>query len=89
MSTSGKKKPPLRAEARHAPRKSAKRRKPATKQRGLFARLFGFLFRVFFGIFWRAGVVFALILAMVTGYYFTTLPSVSALVDGREGSVVK
>lgn len=88
MSTSGNKKPPLRAEARHAPKKAVKGRNPAQKKRGLIARFFGFLFRLTFGVFWRAGVVAVLILAMVTGYYFTTLPSVSALVDGRaRGSV--
>jgi penicillin-binding protein 1A len=94
MSGSGQKKPPLRADARHRRTptgKGGKRRAASGKKQrrgGFIGSVFRWLFRLVFGLLWRGGLVAALVLFAVTAYYFTTLPSVAALVDGRaRGSV--
>ncbi|NKB28597.1 MAG: PBP1A family penicillin-binding protein [Rhodobacteraceae bacterium] len=94
MSGSRSRKPPLRADARH-PRKtvgkSTKRRRSARKpvrRGGFIGAFFRWVFRLTIGLIWRGAVVVGLVLLAVTGYYFTTMPSVAALVDGRaRGSV--
>ncbi len=50
--------------------------------------LFGWAFRLIFGVFWRGGVVVALIVGLSVLYVSATMPPVSELVDGRaRGSV--
>ncbi|MFQ6553610.1 transglycosylase domain-containing protein [Aestuariibius insulae] len=76
-------------------RKSASRRKPARQRNGLFAKILGafgdllrFVLRIIWGLTWRGGVIVSLLIAMAVGYYATTLPEATALVDGRaRGSV--
>ncbi|WP_319824991.1 PBP1A family penicillin-binding protein [Thalassovita sp.] len=103
MSDSGRRKPPLVAEKRYKAaakpakkpaRKPAPRRKPTKKkpQRGLIGRvffgLFGWIFRLTWAITWRIGLVGCVLLAMAVGYFYTTLPPVENLLDGRaRGSV--
>ncbi len=102
MSGSGGRKPPLVAEKRYVPSKPAaepapksSRRKPPprkpTRRRGPIGwvvGLFHWILRVLWGTFWRGAVVSALILAGAVFYVASTLPPVSALVDGRaRGSV--
>lgn len=73
------------------PRRVARRRTPAKRRGGiigLFQRLIGWFLRLIWRIFWRAGVVACLLLGLVVGYYYTTLPDVTELLDGRaRGSV--
>jgi len=86
--------------AKAKPRKAAKPRKSAPAKRkaagskprrgivGFFTGIIGLIFRFFFRLFIRAGLVAALILAAFVGYTYTTLPEVSAALDGRaRGSV--
>lgn len=73
--------------------KTKKTKKPAKRGPGLlergFRRAFGFIFRIVWLIGSRAALVFGLILACSIGYFYTTLPPVEELLDGRErGSVV-
>ncbi len=50
--------------------------------------LFTLIWRVVWGFTWRAGLVAGLILVAAVGYFYTTLPDASALLDGRQrGSV--
>ncbi|MFC7702852.1 transglycosylase domain-containing protein [Plastorhodobacter daqingensis] len=102
MSGSGKK-PPLVAEKRYGAqtraarpeqRKPQARKTPARKARGgnLLSRLVGGIFRLVFrivwGVAWRTAAVVALLLGLGTFYYYSTLPPVGALLDGRtRGSV--
>ena len=93
-------KPPLKAERRYraaaAPSKSAQttrktRKKPARKparRTPLLLRPFVWLFRLIFRLTVRVGMVAAVILALVVGYYALSLPEPSALLDARaRGSV--
>jgi 1A family penicillin-binding protein len=55
---------------------------------GWIAALFRFVWRLIWGVTWRAGVVVLIILGLATGYYYTQLPDADTLVDGRaRGSV--
>jgi membrane peptidoglycan carboxypeptidase len=100
MSNSGRKTPRLVADKRTSkPKKKAapKRRKaPARRKRSrsrhpivrLFRGLFGWIFRIVWGIGWRITAVAALILGVAVAYTYTTLPPVNDLLDGRaRGSV--
>lgn len=95
---------PLVAEKRYgAPSKGAaksasKKRKPARKAKrpapprkgiiGLFRRLVRFILGLVWKLAWRSAAFVAFIVALWVGYIFTTLPDVSALLDGRaRGSV--
>lgn len=83
------------------PSAKAKSRKPAATRRksakpkaarggivGFFTRIIGWILRFFFRLFVRAGIVASLIIAAFVGYTYTTLPEVSAALDGRaRGSV--
>ena len=82
---------------------AAKRRKtPARKSRksarsrggvsgaiiGFFSGIIRWVLRLLWGIGWRLTAIFALIVAIATAYIYTTLPDVSAFLDGRaRGSV--
>ncbi|MCQ0091134.1 transglycosylase domain-containing protein [Roseovarius sp. M141] len=104
MSNSGRRKPPLVADKRKPktkpkpPAKPSSPRKPrkraATKPRGgnfLTRGIFGVLrwiFRIVWGVGWRLTAVALLMLGGWVGYYYSTLPEASALLDGRaRGSV--
>ena len=100
MAGSGNRRPPLVAD-RRAPRPQAAK-PPARKGSGrprpparggnaitrFFRGVFGFLWRLIWGITWRVGAVIALVLAAATFYFYSTLPEANALLDGRaRGSV--
>ena len=99
MSDSRKGKKPLVAErrfgarpARPAPKKPApRRRKPAPRKRpsgNVLTRILRWLLRLVWIVTWRVTVVACICLALVVGYFWTTLPDVTALLDGRaRGSV--
>ena len=86
---------PKKAAAKAKPRKSPTTRRKSAKPKvarggivGFFTRIIGWILRFFFRLFVRAGVVMALIVAAFVGYTYTTLPEVSAALDGRaRGSV--
>ena len=91
-------KPPLKAERRYrtaAKPAKTKKKAPARKTRRktarrtpLLLRPFVWLFRLIFRVTFRLGLVAAVILALVVGYYALTLPPPSDLVDARaRGSV--
>ncbi|MBK0325892.1 PBP1A family penicillin-binding protein [Rhodobacteraceae bacterium F11138] len=80
--------------ARKTPAKpAARKRKSRTTARrrgggGFFRRLIGWVLRLMWRITWRVGAVVCLIVALWVGYVYTTLPDVSAQLDGRaQGSV--
>lgn len=91
----GKKKPaaPKKPVAKKKPsaRKKVARRAPAKKRggiAGLITGLFRRLVRLFWGLVWRGGVVVLSLLGLGVGYYVTTLPEITTLVDQRaRGSV--
>ena len=99
MSNSGKSKTPLVAEKRYSkesqkkPAKKRVKRKSSKKpaKRGLLEWIlfpFVFLFRLAWGITWRAGLALATAIAVWVGYTYTTVPELEELVDGRtRGSV--
>lgn len=56
--------------------------------RGAIGALFRLIWRIVFGVFWRATLVMLLILGGATAYLYSTLPDASDLFDGRSrGSV--
>lgn len=67
------------------------RRRTQTRRtglRGLVSRLLRWIFRLIWRLVWRGGAVVALILALAVFYFYTTLPPVENLLDGRaRGSV--
>lgn len=73
------------------PRKAARRKAPAKRRGGiigLFQRLIRWILRLIWRITWRAGAVVCLLLGLAVGYYYTTLPDVNEMLDGRaRGSV--
>jgi len=74
-----------KAKPARSPRRPARKRGPIV---GAFIGLLRFVLRIIWGIGWRVGTVTALILALGVGYFASTLPEVSALLDGRaRGSV--
>ncbi|WP_299701599.1 transglycosylase domain-containing protein [uncultured Tateyamaria sp.] len=98
MSDSRKGKRPLVADRRY-PKKAAKkparkapakRRRAAPKkpQRNIFVRLFRWMMRLIWWITWRVGLTVTAAVALAVGYFWTTLPDVNELLDGRaRGSV--
>lgn len=102
MSRTGKKRPALVADKRYSkttpkPKKAAKKktivpRKSATPARrgplAWVARIIRFFLGLIWSFTWRSGAVATLMLAVAVGYFYTTLPPVSELLDGRtRGSV--
>lgn len=75
------------------PRKTARKpaRKPAKKRNFLVAFVLGtfsWILRIFWRITWRVTAVVALMLALGVGFFYTQLPPVTDLLDGRaRGSV--
>ncbi len=64
-----------------------KRRAPLRKV-GFLRRLFNWLFRIIWRLVWRGTVVVTALIAVAVFYFYTTLPPVSDLLDGRaRGSV--
>ena len=71
-----------------------RQRKPQQRgaRKGILSRMFGWIFRKTFGLFWwvglRVGIVGGTILGCSVLYYYSTLPSSEDLFDGRDrGSV--
>ena len=99
MSDSRKKKRPLVADRRYPTRKAAKpapKRKPTRKKAkrrparrsNIFVRAWRFVWRLVWGITWRVSAFVMFFLALAVGYFWTTLPAVDELLDGRaRGSV--
>ncbi|THD85326.1 PBP1A family penicillin-binding protein [Aliigemmobacter aestuarii] len=102
MAGTGKRRAPLVVDRRYAnttgaPKKAERRSSaPAPRgprrKRGLIGGLvFGFfhlIWRIVWGVSWRIGAVVAMILAASTFYFYSTLPPVADLLDGRaRGSV--
>lgn len=53
-----------------------------------FGAVFGLIWRVIWGIAWRVTAIVALVLSAATFYFYTTMPDVTDLLDGRaRGSV--
>ena len=70
-----------------APRKRTRAARPA-RRHGLVIGLIAAIWRVLWGIAWRATAIGALILGGIVWYFYTQLPEVADLIDGRaRGSV--
>ncbi|MGA1761422.1 MAG: transglycosylase domain-containing protein, partial [Paracoccaceae bacterium] len=97
-----RKTPRLVADRRHTSATSkqkktapASRRKPAARSKptgGFLTRLmktiFGALWRIVWGLFWRGSLIMGLILAGAVAYLMSTMPPVEQMLDGRaRGSV--
>ncbi len=99
MRDSKKGKRPLVAERRYgskAQKPSPKKAAPAKRKRALrkkpkgniFTRVIRWFLRLIWKITWRVTAAACAVLALFVGFYWTTLPDASALVDGRaRGSV--
>ncbi len=100
MSDSPKRKRPLVADKRYGgkrgsakPKARRKRAaKPVRRGHGGIVGFFGAILRWFLRLIWvvtsRAALVGIAVLALIVGYFYTTLPPVDALLDGRaRGSV--
>lgn len=77
-----------------APKKPVTKRKAAPKRAkrggitGLFSAMFRWIFRLIWKVTWRITAVVVLVLSLAVGYFYTTLPPLEALLDGRaRGSV--
>ncbi|WP_299727732.1 transglycosylase domain-containing protein [uncultured Tateyamaria sp.] len=82
----GKKpKKPTTKKAAPVRRKRSPRKKPTGN---ILTRLFRWVLRLIWKITWRVSLAACAVLAMFVGYYWTTLPDVNTLLDGRaRGSV--
>ncbi|MFU8881341.1 MAG: transglycosylase domain-containing protein [Rhodobacterales bacterium] len=68
-----------------APRRVSRHRNPVIRA---ISGLFSLIWRLIWGFTWRVSLVAGLILLGAVGYFYTTLPEVNALLDGRQrGSV--
>ncbi|WP_299735222.1 transglycosylase domain-containing protein [uncultured Roseobacter sp.] len=80
-----------KAKPKAKPRKTARRRTPAKKRGGIigfFQRIIRWILRLIWRVTWRIGAVVCLMLGLMVGYYYTTLPDVTELLDARaRGSV--
>jgi penicillin-binding protein 1A len=73
------------AKPKAAPRRASRARNPVV---AVILGLFSLIWRVIWGFTWRIGLIAGLLLAGAVGYFYTTLPEASALLDGRQrGSV--
>jgi 1A family penicillin-binding protein len=91
-----KKKAPARKPATRKPaaRKTTRRRTRRTKRKfnpivGFFLGIFGWLMRIMWRIGWRVAAVVGVMVGAGVMYYYSSLPPVEQLVDGRvRGSVI-
>jgi 1A family penicillin-binding protein len=78
-----------RPQSGKTPAKPPRRKKP---QKGILARIFGWLFRTVFRVIWWVGIRTAVIgtlgMAIWVGYYYVTLPPMEEQLDGRAGGSV-
>lgn len=82
-------KPAKKPTPKKAPRKAAK---PKARKRNpivaAFAALFRWIFRLVWGFSWRIGLFVCTLIMLSVGYFYTTLPAATQLLDGRaSGSV--
>jgi len=83
--TAAKKTSRKKTSARKPARRPARRRNPLL---ALLLRLLRWTGRALWGVGWRAALIVAVLVGAGAAYYYTTLPPLSALVDGRtRGSV--
>jgi penicillin-binding protein 1A len=103
MSTGGRGRTPLVADRRAntpprnpkaAPKRRTRERRKPTKVRGknavtrFFWRIWAWFWHIIWGIVWRTGAVLASVLALAVFYFYTTMPDLSEMLDGRaRGSV--
>ncbi|WP_299917058.1 transglycosylase domain-containing protein [uncultured Roseobacter sp.] len=80
-----------KAKPKAKPRKTARRRTPTKKRGGIigfFQRIIRWILRLIWRVTWRIGAVVCLMLGLMVGYFYTTLPDVTELLDARaRGSV--
>ncbi|MEC8040148.1 MAG: PBP1A family penicillin-binding protein [Pseudomonadota bacterium] len=84
--------------AKPAPRKTPARKKSARRKSAkpsrnpivrFFRAIFGWLFRLIWAFTWRITALAMIVVGLAVGYVYSTLPEVTALLDGRaNGSVV-
>ncbi|MBT0957330.1 penicillin-binding protein [Alphaproteobacteria bacterium KMM 3653] len=93
MAPTGKKRRPVAAPKRTTATPKAKSRAKRTKKarRGPIAwvmRIIGFFLRLIWSFTWRSAAVLCLLIGAAVSYFYTTLPELDELVDGRtRGSV--
>ena len=84
-------KPPRKPVAKKAPAKRKPARRAPARPKGpigWLAALVWWVFRLIWTIVWRVTAVAVLMVALAVGYFYTTLPPLEALLDGRaRGSV--
>lgn len=81
-------KKPVKSVARKAAPKRRKTVRKPKKTGNILTRFVRWILRGLWGIFWRVSLVAALVLGVAVGYFWTTLPDVTELLDGRaNGSV--
>ena len=84
-------KPPRKPVAKKAPAKRKPARRAPARPKGpigWLAALVRWVFRLIWTIVWRVTAVAVLMVALAVGYFYTTLPPLEALLDGRaRGSV--
>ena len=81
-----------RAKPKATPRRKARRKGSSGGGRGTIGgalrTVVGWIIALIWGFVWRVSLIVALLIAMAVGYTYTTLPDLSALLDGRaRGSV--
>ena len=75
---------------RRKPKPSARRKTKAKRGgiRGFFGGIVGWIFKLFWRLAWRGAAVMTMLLALAIFYFYSTLPPVENLLDGRaRGSV--
>ncbi|NDW46569.1 transglycosylase domain-containing protein [Ruegeria sp. PrR005] len=86
-----KSKSPAPAKPRGAGGKPAPKRKSKPPRRSggnVITRFFGWIFGLVWGLIWRTGMIVVLLVGLAVALIYSTLPDVSALLDGRaRGSV--
>ncbi len=84
-SASGSKPPPKKPTRARRPSRPARRHGPIT---GLIVGLWTLIWRVVWGVTWRAGAMLGLVVGLATMYFYSQLPPLTDLLDGRaRGSV--
>ncbi|KAA8605854.1 glycosyl transferase [Salipiger aestuarii] len=88
---SSKTPPPPPKTAKTSGGKPPRRKAPARKRNpiaALFAGVFRWVFGLIWSVVWRVSAVIALLVALGVGYFYSTLPPLGQLLDGRaRGSV--